>query len=69
MEKKIDGTTIKDIKNLFRLKKENEAIKYRVIRDIKNLLEHEREDYYKPVRIGNFWSNNYIEYESKSDRN
>ena len=34
---------MKDIKNLFRLKKENEAIKDRVIRDIKNLLEHERE--------------------------
>ena len=27
------------------------------------------EDYYKPVRIGNFWSRNYIEYESNGDRN
>ena len=25
--KKIDGTTIKDLRNLFRLEKENEAIK------------------------------------------
>ena len=22
----------------------------------------------KPVRVGNFWSNNYIEYKSKGDR-
>ena len=30
---------------------------------------HEEKDYYKPVRVGNFWSNNYIEYESNRDRN
>ena len=24
---------------------------------------------YKPVRVGNFWSNNYIEYESNGERN
>ena len=40
-QKEIDDTTIKDIINLFRLKKENEAIKDRVIRDIRNLFEHE----------------------------
>ena len=52
--KKADGTAIKDI-NLFRLKKENEVIKDdRVIRDIRNLFEYEEEDYYKPVRVGNF---------------
>ena len=30
-----------------------------------------QEDYYKPVRVGKFWSNNYIEYEYEStwDRN
>ena len=39
-----------------------------MIRDIRNHFEHEEEDYYKPVRIGNFWSNKYIEYKSKSDR-
>ena len=41
----------------------------RIIRDIRNLFEHEEEDYYKPVRVGNFWSNNYMEYESNSYRN
>ena len=36
-----------------------------MIRDIRNLFKHEeeQENYYKPVRVGNFWSNNY------SDRN
>ena len=39
------------------------------IRDIKNLFEQEKEDYYKPVRVVNFWSKNYTEYESNWDRN
>ena len=64
MKKEIDSTTVKDIRSLFRLKKENEAIKDRIIRDIRYLFEHEEEDYCKPVRVGNFWSNTYIEYES-----
>ena len=44
--------------------KENKTIKDRRIRDIKNLFEQE-EDHHKPVRVGNFYSNNYIEYERK----
>ena len=60
---------IKDIRNLFRLQKETKSIKDRIIRDIRNLFEHEEEDYYKSVRINNFWSNNYIEYESNVYRN
>ena len=67
---------IKDISNLSRLEKEIKAIRYRILRDIKNLFEHEEEEeeeeeenYYKPVRVGNFQSNSYIEYESNSDRN
>ena len=34
-----------------------------------NLFEHEVEIYYEPVGVNNFWSNNYIDYESNSDRN
>ena len=69
LKKEIDNNTIKDIRNLFRLEKENKAIKDRIIRDIRNLVEHEEEEnYHKPVRVGNFWSNNYIEYKSKGDR-
>ena len=48
----------------------NEAIKKRVIREIRNFFEHEDEkNYYTPVRMGNFWRNNYIEYESNDGRN
>ena len=45
----------KDIRNLFRLEQEIEAIKDRILRDIMNLFEHaEEENYYKPVRVSNF---------------
>ena len=37
---------------------------------MKNLFGHEEEEnYYKPVIVSNFLSNNYIEYESNDDRN
>ena len=52
-----------------KLKKETKAIKDRILRDIKNLFEHEEEYHHKLVRANNFWSNNYIEYESNGDRN
>ena len=39
-----------------------------IIRDIKNLFE-QGEDYYKSLRISNFYSNNDIEYENNGDRN
>ena len=29
-----------------------------------NLSEYQEEDYFKPVIVGNIWSNNYTEYES-----
>ena len=31
--------------------------------------ENEEEDYCKSARVGNFWSNDYIEFESNGDRN
>ena len=45
------------------MKKENEANKNRLVRDIRNIFEHkeEEENYY------NFCSINYIEHESNSD--
>ena len=80
-ERKIKDTIIKDIKNIFRLrkeidnsaikgitkKKENETIKDRIIRDIKSLFEQEN-NYYKPIRVGNLWNDSFIEYESNSDK-
>ena len=46
--------------------KEYDAIKYKIIRDIGKLFESENEedDYYIPVRVGNFRSNSYIDYEN-----
>ena len=63
IQKQSEDNIFNNIRNLFRLKQENEAIKDRIIRDIKNLFEQE-EDYYKPARAGNFYTNNYIEYQS-----
>ena len=47
----------------------NRLIKDRIIRDIGALFEQEKEDYYKPKRVSNFWNNNYTEYESNGDKN
>ena len=72
LKKEIDDTAIKDIRNCFRLKKKkHKVIIDRTLRDIRNVFKHEVEEksYYKPVRVSNFWSNNYIEYESNGDRN
>ena len=59
-----------DIRKL-RQEKETKTIKDRILRDIKNSFEHEKqeENYYKLVRESNFWSSNYIEYESNGDKN
>ena len=68
-KKQFEENKIKSIRNRFKLKKENEAIKSRIIRDIRTFLEQEEKDYYKPMRVGNFWNNNYIDYESSGDEN
>ena len=52
-------TAVKYIRNLFRPKKKTKAIKDRIHKDIKNLFEHEEEqNYYQPVRLIDFCSNN-----------
>ena len=33
------------------------------------MYEKEEENYYKPVKVNTFWSNNYIEYKSNGDKN
>ena len=58
------------MKQKIQWKKENEKkkkIKNIIIRDIRSLFKEE--DYYKPKRVSYFWKNNYIQYESNSDRN
>ena len=69
LQKQFEDNIIKNIRNIFRLKKENTAVKDRIIRDIKNLLEQQEEKYYKPVRVDNFHSSNYIEYKSNGHKN
>ena len=70
LKKELAYTTAKDIRSLFRLKKKTKKIKDRILRDIKNPFEHEEEEnYHKSVRVSNFWSNSYIEYEIDGDRN
>ena len=39
-----------------------------MLRDIRTLYQSDKEDYYKPIRIGNAFSSNYIEYESNGDK-
>ena len=56
---------MKDIRNLFKLEKENKAIKEKVIEDIKTPFE-QQEEQYRPSRVGNFWDNNYY---FNADRN
>ena len=68
LKKELNYTAIKDIRNL--REKETEAIKDRILRDIKNISVHEEEENFrKPVRVSKFWGNNYIEYESNCDSN
>ena len=45
--------------------KKKKVIKDIILRNIINLFENEEEENcYKQVRVSNFWSNSYIEYES-----
>ena len=70
LKKEQNYNAIKDIRNLFRQEKEIKAIKDRILRDIKNPFEHEKEEenYYKPLRVYHFWSNSYIEYKRVGDK-
>ena len=71
MKRELNYTVIKGITNILRLEKETKAIDDRILRDIKNIFDHEKEEenYYKPVTVNNLWRNNYMEYECNSDRN
>ena len=49
------------IKKTFCNRKKIKEVEDRILMDMKYLFE----EYYKPVRLNNFWSNNYIEYKSR----
>ena len=40
----------------------------KVLRDVRTLYESDKEDYYRPIKIGHALCINYIEYESNGDR-
>ena len=65
----MNDITFKDVINLFRLKKENDPIKFRIIRNIRHVFEYEEENCYNPLTVGGFWSNNNIDKKQKGDRN
>ena len=44
------------------------AIKDKVLRDIRALFELDEDDYYKPIRNVNVFSSNYTEYESSRNK-
>ena len=67
-KKQSEENIFKSKTNLFILKKENEAIKDRIIKDIGTVFKQEN-DCYKPTGVGNFLNSKYIEYESSGDRN
>ena len=60
-KKQSEENIIKSIRNIFKLKIENVAIKERIIGDVRTLLKQENA-YYKPIRVGNFRNKNYIKY-------
>ena len=68
VQKQSPDKIIKNIRNFFKLGKKIKAIKENRIGDIKKLFK-QKEDYYKPVKVSNFWENNYKGNESKEDRN
>ena len=49
---------IKDIRNLFRLKKKLKQLKTEYLEILRIYLSM---NYHQPVTVNNFWSNNYIE--------
>ena len=69
IENQSEDKIIGSIRNLFKLETENEAIKDRIVRDIKTFFEQEEEDYYKPKSIGFFHNNYYLELERNDDIN
>ena len=68
--KAIKDKILRNIRNVLRLEKEDKAMKDIILGDNRNpFANEEEENYYKQVRVSNFWSNNYIEYESNNHRN
>ena len=79
--KRIEENLLDSEKSLFKFKKyyDYDDIEYRGIRDVGNLLngvaingiafnQSTDKDYYKPIKTNSAFNGNYIEYQSKGDR-
>ena len=66
-KKHSEDNIVTDLRNFFQVLKRQEAIKDKIIRDIRTCFEEE-ECYCKPVRLRNFCSNIYIEYGSNNGK-
>ena len=68
--KETEKNHLKLEKSLYNLKKhyDYDDTEYQVIRDIRKLYSEIDEDYYKPIRTKRDFNGNYIEYESKGDK-
>ena len=55
--------------NISFYRKQNETVRVTIIRDIRILYDKEKVYYYKPARVGLFFNESYIEYESNGDEN
>ena len=70
--KEIERNLLELEENLFKLKKyyDYDDTEYKGIRDVKNLSDLSiDEDYYKPIITNGSFNNNYIQYESKRNKN
>ena len=48
--------------------RDNNDLDYKGVRQIENLFSEISEDYYKPMKTKGAFNNNYIEYESREDK-
>ena len=53
--KEIEEKIIKNKRKLFKLEKENKAIRTKIFRDTRNLFEQKYKYHYKPAGTGNLW--------------
>ena len=70
--KKVEESLNKTKENINRLEQyryhDNDDVDYKGISDLEILFDEINRDYYKPIKTKGAFNNNYIEYESKMDK-
>ena len=67
-KKWIEYNIIKDVRNLFKFERKGNAIKNKVLRELRALFESDEDGYYKLIKTVNAFSSKYIEYKSNGDK-